>query len=122
MSSNNVGVIKSAVDCQVNEKDNLTSRCITQLLGKSHESLKLKRQPHIFESDIETEDSQQLQQGSENQTKEADVSDHRMIVSRRAHRSKRKLCPESSETSKKHSSTTHGRSSSFRNQVSVFFL
>uniref|UniRef100_A0A8C0WY22 DUF4708 domain-containing protein n=1 Tax=Castor canadensis TaxID=51338 RepID=A0A8C0WY22_CASCN len=117
MSSNNVGVIKSAVDCQVNEKDNLTSRCITQLLGKSHESLKLKRQPHIFESDIETEDSQQLQQGSENQTKEADVSDHRMIVSRRAHRSKRKLCPESSETSKKHSSTTHGRSSSFRNQI-----
>lgn len=119
MSNNKLGVIKSAVDFQVNEKENLTRKYITQILGKGHESLKVKRPPHIFESDTETEDSQLLQQQSVDQTKEADVSDHRLIVSRTAHRSKRKLCQDSSETSKKpHSNTTHyGQSSSSKNQV-----
>ncbi|XP_067557502.1 uncharacterized protein C18orf63 homolog [Pseudorca crassidens] len=119
MSSNKLGVIKSAVDFQVNEKENLTSKYITQILGKGHESLKVKRPPHIFESDTETEDSQLLQQQSVDQTKEADVSDHRLIVSRTAHKSKRKLCQDSSETSKKpHSNTIHyGQSSSSKNQI-----
>lgn len=119
MSNNKLGVIKSAVDFQVNEKENLTSKYITQILGKGHESLKVKRLPHIFESDTETEDSQLLQQQSVDQTKEADVSDHRLIVSRTAHKSKRKLCQDSSETSKKpHSNTIHyGQSSSSKNQV-----
>eukprot|EP00069_Balaena_mysticetus_P019502 bmy_02527T0 len=119
MSNNTLGVIKSAVDFQVNEKENLTSKYITQILGKGHESLKVKRPPHIFESDTETEDSQLLQQQSVDQTKEADVSDHRLIVSRTAHKSKRKLCQDSSETSKKpHSNTIHyGQSSSSKNQI-----
>ncbi|XP_061026453.1 uncharacterized protein C18orf63 homolog [Eubalaena glacialis] len=119
MSNNKLGVIKSAVDFQVNEKENLTSKYITQIFRKGHESLKVKRPPHIFESDTETEDSQLLQQQSVDQTKEADVSDHRLIVSRTAHKSKRKLCQDSSETSKKpHSNTIHyGQSSSSKNQI-----
>ncbi|TKC44810.1 hypothetical protein EI555_006835 [Monodon monoceros] len=119
MSNNKLGVIKSAVDFQVNEKENLTSKYITQILGKGHESLKVKRPPRIFESDTETEDSQLLQQQSVDQTKEADVSDHQLIVSRTAHKSKRKLCQDSSETSKKpHSNTIHyGQSSSSKNQI-----
>ncbi|XP_019791953.3 uncharacterized protein C18orf63 homolog [Tursiops truncatus] len=119
MSDNKLGVIKSVVDFQVNEKENLTSKYITQILGKGHESLKVKRPPHIFESDTETEDSQLLQQQSVDQTKEADVNDHQLIVDRTALKSKRKLCQDSSETSKKpHSNTIHyGQSSSSKNQV-----
>ncbi|XP_059885559.1 uncharacterized protein C18orf63 homolog [Delphinus delphis] len=119
MSNNKLGVIKSVVDFQVNEKENLTSKYITQILGKGHESLKVKRPPHIFESDTETEDSQLLQQQSVDQTKEADVSDHQLIVDRTALKSKRKLCQDSSETSKKpHSNTIHyGQSSSSKNQI-----
>ncbi|XP_004422734.1 PREDICTED: uncharacterized protein C18orf63 homolog [Ceratotherium simum simum] len=118
MSNNNLGVI-SAVDFQVNGRENLTSKYITQTLGKGHKSLKVKRQPHIFESDAEMEDPQLLQQQSGNQTKEVDVSDHRLVVSRTAHRSKRKSCQESSKTSKKpHSNTVHyGQSNSSRNQI-----
>lgn len=118
-SNNNLGVLKSAVDFQMKGKENLTGKCITQILGKSHGSLKLKRQPHIFESDGETEDPRLLQQQSENQAKEVGTSDHRLIVSKIAHKSKRKLCPESSKTSKKHHSKTahYGQSSSSRKQV-----
>ncbi|XP_070941279.1 uncharacterized protein C18orf63 homolog [Macaca nemestrina] len=118
-SNNNLGVVKSAVDVQMKGKENLTGKCITQILGKSHGSLKLKRQPHIFESDGETEDPRLLQQQSENQAKEVGTSDHRLIVSKIAHKSKRKLCPESSKTSKKHHSNTahYGQSSSSRKQI-----
>nr|XP_011752375.1 uncharacterized protein C18orf63 homolog isoform X1 [Macaca nemestrina]XP_011752376.1 uncharacterized protein C18orf63 homolog isoform X1 [Macaca nemestrina] len=118
-SNNNLGVVKSAVDVQMKGKENLTGKCITQILGKSHGSLKLKRQPHIFESDGETEDPRLLQQQSENQAKEVGTSDHRLIVSKIAHKSKRKLCPESSKTSKKHHSNTahYGQSNSSRKQI-----
>ncbi|XP_057556628.1 uncharacterized protein C18orf63 homolog [Hippopotamus amphibius kiboko] len=119
MSNHKLDMIKSAVDFQVSGKENLTSKYITQILGKGHESLKVKRQPHIFELDTETEDSQMLQQQLFDQTKETDVSDHRLIVSRTAHRSKRKLCQDSSKTSEKpHSNTVHyGQSRSSRNQI-----
>ncbi|XP_070131962.1 uncharacterized protein C18orf63 homolog isoform X1 [Equus caballus] len=119
MLNNNLGVIKSAVDFRVNGKENLTSKYITQTLGKGHKSLKVKRQPHIFESGTEMEDPQLPQRQSGNQTKEVDVSDHQLVVSRTVHRSKRKLWQESSETSKKpHSNTIHCRqSSSSRNQI-----
>ncbi|XP_033031667.1 uncharacterized protein C18orf63 homolog [Trachypithecus francoisi] len=118
-SDNNLGVVKSAVDFQMKGKENLTGKCITQILGKSHGSLKLKRQPHIFELDGETEDPRLLQQQSENQAKEVGTSDHRLIVSKTAHRSKRKLCPESSKTSKRHHSNAahYGQSSSSRKQI-----
>ncbi|XP_059974364.1 uncharacterized protein C18orf63 homolog [Mesoplodon densirostris] len=118
MSNDKLGVIKSAVDFQMNEKENLTSKYITQILGKGHESLKVKRPPHIFESDTEMEDAQLLQQQSVDQTK-ADVSDRGLIVSRTAPKSKRRLCQDSSETSKKpHSNTIHyGQSSSSKNQM-----
>ncbi|XP_006187912.1 uncharacterized protein C18orf63 homolog [Camelus ferus] len=118
-SNNNLGVIKSAVDFQTNGNENLTSKYITQILGKSHVSLKVKKQPHIFESDTEMENPQLLQQQSVGQTEEVGVSDHRFTVSRTAHRSKRKLCPDSSKSSKKpHSSTVQcTQSSSSRNQI-----
>ncbi|XP_074195940.1 uncharacterized protein C18orf63 homolog [Rhinolophus sinicus] len=118
MSNNNLGVTKSALDFQVNGRENLTSKYITQILGKGHESLKVKRQPHIFESDTEMENTQLLQQQSVNQTEEVDVDYHRLIGSRTAHRSKRKLCQESSKNSKKpHSSNIHYGQSSSTNQV-----
>lgn len=122
MLNNNLGVIKSAVDFRVNGKENLTSKYVTQTLGKGHKSLKVKRQPHIFESGTEMEDPQLPQRQSGNQTKEVDVSDHQLVVSRTVHRSKRKLWQESSETSKKpHSNTIHYRqSSSSSNQVKQF--
>ncbi|XP_060986625.1 uncharacterized protein C18orf63 homolog [Dama dama] len=104
MPTSNLGVIKSAVGSQVNGKENLTSRYITQTLGKSHESLKVKSQPHIFESDTDPEDSQPLE--SIDQTKESDVTDHRLTVSRTAPRSKKKLCQDSPKTSKKPRSNT----------------
>ncbi|XP_053427144.1 uncharacterized protein C18orf63 homolog [Nycticebus coucang] len=100
--ANNPGMIKSAVDSHVNGKENLTKKCITQILGKGHESLQLERKPHIFESDVEMEYPEVLQQQSANQAKEVNVSDPRLIVSKTAHRSKRKVCLESSKTSKKH--------------------
>ncbi|XP_006897315.1 PREDICTED: uncharacterized protein C18orf63 homolog [Elephantulus edwardii] len=53
---------KGIVDFQMNRKDNLTNKYITQILGKDHGSVKRERQPHIFESDTETEDQQLLQQ------------------------------------------------------------
>uniref|UniRef100_A0A8D2CQ42 Chromosome 18 open reading frame 63 n=1 Tax=Sciurus vulgaris TaxID=55149 RepID=A0A8D2CQ42_SCIVU len=114
--TNSEVVIKNSVNFQ--EKENLTSKCITQILGKSYKLLKLERQPHIFESDIETKDPQ-LQQKSANETTEVSVTDYRSIVGRTAHRSKRKLCLEPSDTSKKHgSSPAHcGQSSSSRNQI-----
>ncbi|KAM9633257.1 uncharacterized protein C18orf63 homolog [Trichechus inunguis] len=116
MSGNNSSIIKSAVDFQVNGKENLTSKYITQILRKGHGSVKIKRQPHIFESDTEMEDPQL----SVNQTKEDDISVHRLILSQTVHRSKRKLRQESSKTSsKQHSSTGlhYEQSSSTRNQV-----
>ncbi|MBZ3890371.1 hypothetical protein SUZIE_207615 [Sciurus carolinensis] len=121
--TNSEVMIKNSVNFW--EKENLTSKCITQILGKSYKLLKLERQPHIFESDIETKDLQ-LQQKSANEITEVNVSDCRSIVGRTAHRSKRKLCLKPSDTSKKHrSSPAHcGQSSSSRNQVKnkIFFL
>ncbi|XP_048219245.1 uncharacterized protein C18orf63 homolog [Perognathus longimembris pacificus] len=118
MPNHDLGVIKSTGDFQVDGKDNLTRRFIEQILGKSHKSLELKNKPHIFESDIETEDPQILQQQSANQTEEADIGDHRLTVSKRAHKSKRNTCPESSKPAKKcHSSFSHHeQSSSLGNQ------
>ncbi|XP_051707057.2 uncharacterized protein C18orf63 homolog [Oryctolagus cuniculus] len=109
--SNNLGVIKSATNFPLNGKENLTSKHTAQILGKGHESLKIKRQPHIFESDTETDDSQILHQQSANQTEDFD--------SRPVHRPKRKLRLQSSKPPKKHhSNTTHyGQSSSPRNQI-----
>ncbi|XP_053520135.1 uncharacterized protein C18orf63 homolog [Artibeus jamaicensis] len=118
MSGKNFSVVRSAVDCQVNEKEILTSKCIAQILGKGHESLKVTR-PHIFESDTEMEDAQPPQHQSVNQTEEIDVRAHRPIVSNTAHRFKRKLCQESSETAKqpRSSNTRHGQSSSSMSQL-----
>ena len=106
MPTSNLGVIKSAAGSQVNGKENLTSKYITQILGKSHESLKVKRRPHIFESDTDPEDSQPLQPQSIDQTKEVDVTDHQLTVSRAAPKSKKKLCQNSPKTSKKPHSNT----------------
>ncbi|XP_055272761.1 uncharacterized protein C18orf63 homolog [Moschus berezovskii] len=118
MPTSNLAVIKSAVGSQVNGKENLTSKYITQILGKSHESLKVKRQPHIFESDTDPEDSQPLQPQSVDQTK-ADVTDHQLTVSRTAPRSKKKLCQAAPKTSKKPPSNTVlcGQSCASRKQV-----
>ncbi|EPQ04855.1 hypothetical protein D623_10034187 [Myotis brandtii] len=117
MSNKSLGTLKSAIDCQVNGKEILTSKHIAQILEKGHESLKVKR-PHIFESDTEMEGSQLLQQ-SVNKTKEVDISDHRQIAGRTAHRPNRKLCQESSKPAKQpHSSNVHyGQSSSSMNQI-----
>ncbi|XP_045313278.1 uncharacterized protein C18orf63 homolog isoform X1 [Leopardus geoffroyi] len=114
ISNNSLGVIKSAVDFQVNRKENLTRKYITQILGKGRESLKMKKQPYIFESDTETEDPQLLQPQSMNQTIKADVSDHKLMISKTSQRSKRRLCQESSKASKRpHSNTIHYGQSSF---------
>ncbi|XP_040334496.1 uncharacterized protein C18orf63 homolog isoform X1 [Herpailurus yagouaroundi] len=114
ISNNSLGVIKSAVDFQVNRKENLTRKYITQILGKGRESLKMKKQPYIFESDTETEDPQLLQPQSINQTIKADVSDHKLMISKTSQRSKRRLCQESSKASKRpHSNTIHYGQSSF---------
>ncbi|XP_027259557.2 uncharacterized protein C18orf63 homolog [Cricetulus griseus] len=104
MSSNNVSSIRNAVDSHTNGKDNLTSSFITQILGKSHESLKLKSQPHIFESDLGTEDSQVHQQQLANLTREADGAEHGLISSKASQKNRRKLCLESSKSSTKHRS------------------
>lgn len=118
MPTSNLGVIKSAAGSQVNGKENLTSKYITQILGKSHESLKVKRRPHIFESDTDPEDSQPLQPQSIDQTKEVDVTDHQLTGSRAAPKSKKKLCQNSPKTSKKpHSNTVLCGQSRARKQV-----
>ncbi|XP_070309071.1 uncharacterized protein C18orf63 homolog isoform X2 [Odocoileus virginianus] len=119
MPAGNLGVIKSAVGSQVNGKENLTSKYITQILGKSHESLKVKSQPRIFESDTDPEDSQPPEPQSVGQTKESDVTDHRLTVSRTAPRSKKKLCQDSPKTSKKPRSNTVlcGQSRASRKQI-----
>nr|XP_004654699.2 uncharacterized protein C18orf63 homolog [Jaculus jaculus] len=123
-SNLNISVTKSTIDMQVEKKDNLTRRCITQILGRSHELLKLKRRPHIFESDIETEDSQLQQQQSAGRINDADVAGHRLMANRTAHSSKGKVCLDSPATATKHLShtacTAHHRQSSSRNQVNVF--
>ncbi|KAM4841157.1 uncharacterized protein C18orf63 homolog [Thomomys bottae] len=118
---NDVGVRKSTGDFQVDGRDNLTRRCIAQILGESHESLKLKNKPYIFESDRETGDPRILQQQSANQSEEADVSNHKLTVSKRARKSKRNACPESSKPSKKcHSNSSHHeQSSSVGNQITT---
>ncbi|XP_054439356.1 uncharacterized protein C18orf63 homolog [Pteronotus mesoamericanus] len=117
MSDKRLRGVRRAVDCQVNGKEILTSKYIAQILGKGHESLQVKR-PHIFESDTEMEDTQLLHQ-SVNPTTEIDVSDHRLIASRTAHKSKRKLCQGSSKTARQpgSSSTHRGQSSSSVNQI-----
>ncbi|XP_037661687.1 uncharacterized protein C18orf63 homolog [Choloepus didactylus] len=117
--SDNSSVIKSVVDFQVNGKEKLSSKYIMQTSQKGQESLKRKRHLHIFESDTETEDPQLLQQQPANQT-EDDVSVHRLTINRTAHKSKRKLCQESSKTSKKQHSDTilhYGQCSSTKNQI-----
>ncbi|XP_034374419.1 uncharacterized protein C18orf63 homolog [Arvicanthis niloticus] len=116
MSSNSLAVMKNNVDIHTGGKDNLTSRFITQILGKSHESLKLKSQPHIFESDLETEDFQLQQQQLANQIKEANAAEHSLIESRASHSRRQKLCLESSRAStKRRSDAAHQR---HKNQVS----
>ncbi|XP_012978861.2 uncharacterized protein C18orf63 homolog [Mesocricetus auratus] len=104
MSSNSVSSIRNAVDSHASGKDNLTSSFITQILGKSHESLKLKSQPHIFESDLETEDSQVQQQQLANLTREADGAEHGLISSKASQKNRWKLCLQSSKSSTKHRS------------------
>ncbi|XP_016069098.1 PREDICTED: uncharacterized protein C18orf63 homolog [Miniopterus natalensis] len=118
VSDSSLGGIKSAADCQVNGKETLTSKHIAQILGKGHESLKVKR-PHIFESDTEIEGAQLLQEQSVSQTEEVDVTDHRLIAGRTAHRPKRKLCQESSKPAKQpRSSNVHyGQSTSSMSQM-----
>ncbi|KAG8504381.1 putative protein C18orf63 [Galemys pyrenaicus] len=122
LSNKDVGARTNAVDCQVSRKDTLTSRYITQILGQVHESLSVKKQPRIFESD--TKEPQLLQQPPVNQTKEADAGGHRAQLSKAAHRSKRKLCPEPSQPSKKPhcSSAHHGPPSTCRSQVKTNFV
>ncbi|XP_006837652.1 PREDICTED: uncharacterized protein C18orf63 homolog [Chrysochloris asiatica] len=102
------GTSSSAVRSTVhmNRKENVASQYLTQILGKGHGSVKMKRQPHIFGSDTETEDHQLLQQQPINQNKEIDASVHRSILSQTAHRSKRKLCQEPSRTSNKQPSNS----------------
>ncbi|XP_073069324.1 uncharacterized protein C18orf63 homolog isoform X3 [Manis javanica] len=89
MSASNLGVMKNAVDFQVGGKENLAGKYIAQILGRGHSPLKGKRQPHIFESDTETEDAQLVQKQSANETKETGVSDLRLGISGTAHRPKR---------------------------------
>ncbi|XP_028624792.1 uncharacterized protein C18orf63 homolog [Grammomys surdaster] len=118
MSSNSLAMMKNDADIHTGGKDNLTSRFITQILGKSHESLKLKSQPHIFESDLETEDSQLQQQQLANQIKEADAAEHSLIESKAAHRHRQKLCLESSRAStKRRSNAAHQRHKNQRNGI-----
>lgn len=113
MSDNSSGVINRAVEFHVNGKEHLTNKYITQILGEGHKSRKIKKQPHIFESDTEMEDPQLLQQQSVNQSIKVNVNDHKLI-SKTTHRSKRKLCQESSKTSKRlYSNTLHYGQSSF---------
>nr|KAF6470828.1 hypothetical protein HJG59_001745 [Molossus molossus] len=118
MKARNGGVIHCAANCQVSGKDFLTSRYTAQILEKGHESLKVKR-PHIFESDTEMEDAQQLQQQSVSQTREVDVSHHRLIAGGTAHRPNRKLCQDSSKSAKQRcSNNVHcGQSRSSKNQI-----
>ncbi|XP_041496733.1 uncharacterized protein C18orf63 homolog [Microtus oregoni] len=117
--SGSLSAIKSAVDSHTSGKRNLTSRFITQILGKSHESLKLKSQPHIFESDLETEDSQLQPQQLADRTEEADAANHGLTESKASHKHRRKLSLESSQSSTKHrSNAAHQRQSgSSRKQV-----
>lgn len=121
IAHNSLGVIRSTVDFQTNRKENLTRKYVTQILAKGHESLKMKTQPHIFESDTETEDPQPLRPQSINQTIKADASDHKVMISKTAHRSKRRLCQESSKASRRpHSNTIHyGQSSFSRSKVKI---
>ncbi|XP_007950927.1 uncharacterized protein C18orf63 homolog [Orycteropus afer afer] len=119
MSRNSSSAVKRVADLQVKEEENLTSKYITQIFGPGHGSVKMKRQPCIFESDTETEKPQQLLQQSVNQTKEVDINVHRLMASRTAHRLKRKSCQEFPGTSSKHYSNTSlhsGQSSSTRSQ------
>ncbi|XP_057360265.1 uncharacterized protein C18orf63 homolog isoform X7 [Manis pentadactyla] len=89
MSASNLGVMKNAVDFQVGGKENLAGKYIAQILGRGHSPLTEKRQPHIFESDTETEDAQLVQKQSAKETKETGVSDFRLEISGTAHRPKR---------------------------------
>ncbi|XP_031222050.1 uncharacterized protein C18orf63 homolog isoform X2 [Mastomys coucha] len=119
MSSQSLGMMKNDVAIHTGGKDNLTSRFITQILGKSHESLKLKSQPHIFESELETEDSQLQQQQLANQVKETNAAEHSLIESKAARSRRQELCLESSRAStKRRSNAAHQRQSSSKNQVS----
>ncbi|XP_021005990.1 uncharacterized protein C18orf63 homolog [Mus caroli] len=118
-ASSNSSVMKNDVDIHIAGKDNLTSRFITQILGKSHESLKLQSQPHIFESELETEDSQLQQQQLVSQVPEADAAEHSPIESKAAHSLRQELCLQSSRAStKRRSSAAHQRQSSSKKQVS----
>ncbi|XP_052011972.1 uncharacterized protein C18orf63 homolog [Apodemus sylvaticus] len=118
MSNNSLAMMKNDVDIHISGKDNLTSRFITQILGKSHESLKLKSQPHIFESDLETENSQLQQQQLANQVKEVNAAEHSLTESKAADSRRQKLCLESSRASTKHRpNAAHQRQSSSKNQV-----
>ncbi|XP_076991350.1 uncharacterized protein C18orf63 homolog isoform X2 [Tamandua tetradactyla] len=124
VSDNNSGIIKSVIDFQVKGKEKLSSKYMMQTSQKGQGSLKLERQLHIFESDTETDDPQPLQLQSVNRN-EDDVSVHRLMLNRTAHKSKRKLCHESSKTSKKHNSKTilhYGHCNSTKNQLQIHNL
>ncbi|XP_054549964.1 uncharacterized protein C18orf63 homolog [Talpa occidentalis] len=115
VANKDLGVMTNAADSQISRKEILRSKYITQVVGKGHESLNVKKHPHIFESD--SEEPQLLQQQSVDQT-EAAVGDPRSKPSKTAHRSKRKVCQESSQPSKKpHCNAAHfGPSSASRGQ------
>ncbi|KAL6062888.1 hypothetical protein STEG23_004251, partial [Scotinomys teguina] len=120
-SSNSLRGVTNAVDSHPSGKHNLTSRFITQILGESHESLKLKSQPHIFDSDLETEDSQLQQQRRADGTEEADGAGYGLVVSKAPHKHRRKSCLESSKSAAKlHSNAARlGQPGSSKKQVST---
>ncbi|XP_055454748.1 uncharacterized protein C18orf63 homolog [Psammomys obesus] len=108
--------VRNAVDSPARGKDSLTSRLITQILGKSHESLKLKSQPHIFES--ETGEWQLQQQHLANEITDAGAAERGLTERKAAHSRRRKLCPESSKAYTRHCSDAHKRQpSSSESQV-----
>ncbi|XP_021070003.2 uncharacterized protein C18orf63 homolog [Mus pahari] len=118
-SSNSSAVMKNDVDIHAGGKDNLTSRFITQILGKSHKSLKFKSQPHIFESELETKDSQLQQQQLANQVQGANAAEHSLTESQAAYSRRQKLSLQSSRAStERRSSAAHQRQSSSKKQVS----
>ncbi|XP_051019191.1 uncharacterized protein C18orf63 homolog [Acomys russatus] len=116
LSRSSWSVVRNSADIHTSAKEDLTSRAITQILGKSRESLKLKSQPHIFESDLETEESQQQQLVKK--IKDTDVAECVLTEGKAAHSRRRKVCPESSKSSTKHRSNAHRQSSASNNQES----
>nr|XP_021520174.1 uncharacterized protein C18orf63 homolog [Meriones unguiculatus] len=113
--------VRNAVDSHTPGKDSLTSRLITQILGKSHESLKLKSQPHIFES--EAEEWQLQQQHLANEITDAGAAERGLTERKAAHSRRQKLRPESSKAYTRHRPDAHKRQPrSSESQVTWFFF